>query len=396
MLQFSLMMEMEIPKKGIVDTRENVGYGKRILRTYKGFGEPTPLSIFMGSKIHEYDQALIELFRSRGFEIVEGGKFNKDNPLEINISLDNEVSSYERDKNIAKLVGIDMPTSYTPEEILQNADPVVAKIPEANGGQSKYVLETREQKVKFITWALLYQNLPYLLYKERNPKAVIDRILKKVDQGDFNDPYIDKRGWLDRWVFEEYIDTGDFATSVRVVTDAFGNIYYSQIARSEDKTRTVPMPIPKLEDSVLIELIKPGNSLSIALTHPDSPLYIAPTEFVSNVMAGGSPILLDGIQMMDQEDRQILGNLHINPDNPFLPQSLKMISQNIGKQFREYSTHAGIDYLIRKDGSFVLLEINRGPVLRPQGLGLPKGTNQLECELVLLNKLIDSLPNQEG
>lgn len=379
------------------ERQEQIKQGKRILRVYKGFGKPPSdsLSWFItnitGSS--EQDKAIADLFRSNSFRIIEGGSFNPNNPIEIGISHDSELNAHERDKEVARKVGIEMPRSFTPEETIDVDNPIVVKLPNAARGEDKYLLETSDQKIRFIAWALLHHQLGEL-NDQKDTDAVIQRILKKVSESNFKDSFIQERGWLDSWLFEEYINSpGDYNTSFRVVADAFGNIHYSQVARSDAQKNVEQMPVPRLRYQPLEQISIPGSAFSSLLTHPDSPFYIMPKKFVSNVARGGKPLLLNGQPVADQTDRKILEDIGIDSDRPELPKELASISAAIGREYRRHFPHIGIDYMLRGDNrKFVLLEVNKGPNLRPEALGLPADAGPEKCELELMQRVIDKIP----
>jgi len=142
---------------------ENLTNGKKILRVFDGFGDDVEDSFtrFFSDGAIDHDKKIAQLFESNGFEITTG-EFNRNNPLEIGISSDDEVKSRDQYLEAAQKVGIDMPKTYSPIDVLQTSDIIVAKVPEADRGEMKYLLETTDQKVKFISWALLYQNISTL------------------------------------------------------------------------------------------------------------------------------------------------------------------------------------------------------------------------------------------
>jgi hypothetical protein len=382
----------------ISERREPPQQGNRVLRVYEGFGKPPvdSLSWFIGNMAGntKQNEAIADLFRANGFHIVEGGNFNTSNSLEFSISDDSQVNEHIRDLEVARKVGIDMPRFFAPEEAISVSGPLVAKLPGSARGEDKFILKNKDQKTKFIAWALMNQNLGDL-YDQKNRDEIVQRILSKVSEGDFKDPFIDERGWLDSWLFEEYINPpGEYNTSFRVVADALGDVIYSQVARSDAQKEAERLPTPETHYPVLEQISIPGNSFFLLLLHPDSPFYISPTKFFSNVASGGKPLLLNGKPVVDQLDRKILEDLDINPDEPELPQQLSETTSAIGREYRRYFPHVGVDFMKRSDnGKFVLLEVNKGPNLRPEALGLPAETPPEQSELELLRRIIAKLPS---
>lgn len=375
-----------------IEGREPLLQSQRILRVYEGFTSDRNQWALLTGRAQQH-RDIVNLFASHGFSVIEGGELNIHNPLEFGISNDSHSNHYERDRAVALKVGIEMPQSYTAEEILRIPGRLVAKVPEADRGELKYLLETPEQKVKFIAWGLLYQQLGSLSDRG-DSDAIIQRIFKKVSEGDFTDPFIEKRGWLDTWVFEEYVQSpGDYNTSIRIVADALGVVHYGQVARSDAKKDATLMNIPSLQYPPLEEAARPGSGLSFLLSHPESPFYIAPKKFVSNIAEGGKPLLLNGQSVEDQIDRKILEDLGIDPDRPEIPKELTRTSRAIGREYRKFFPHVGVDYMVREGNrTFVLLEVNKGPNLRPEALGLPSNVGALGCELELMRRLITEIP----
>lgn len=373
-----------------------------VFRIPEGFEETAGMeAIFSGNikaaeKIAENVRQTVELFHSHGYKIRRGGKFNPTNPWELAISYDRSVRARTRYQEAAEEAGLLMPHTHTPREALATPSAVVAKIPEADTGDLKYLLDTEDQKVKFIAWALIFQNMGNLV-NEQNPEATVERIFNKVKGGRFTDRLIRNQGWLNHWLFEEFVETpGDYYTSLRVVADAYGNVYYGQIARSENrKDSQVLMPVPKLRyrSNPLKELTRVGRSLDSLLQHPGSPFYIAPKRFISNIAAGGSRLLLSGESVVNEEDRRLLEDLRINPDKLEIPDQLVTASQKIGILYRKYYPFVGIDFIQRRGtGEYLLLEVNTGPGLSPHALGLPENTPPWECQLEMMKKVIASAP----
>lgn len=365
----------------------------KTLRVYPGFGVTTSMSAIFRNPKHE--RAILELFSEAGFSIVRGGTHESDNPLEICFGTDDddEDSLAER-KQLGRLSDIPMPDAYIPIDILKSNSPVVAKCPAYDRGELKYLLETHDQKVKFIAWSLIFQRLGRLVNRPDHD-IIISRIFNQVSQGQFTDPFIDNGGWLDSWVFEEYIDSpGDYHTSFRVVADAFGNIHYGQVARSDlPKKSQIQSDPPNTDISPLKEVSTGGSSLSLLLTRPDSPFYLASKKIVSNISRGGTPLILNGTPIVSVEDRRLIQQLGIDPDNPQIPPALCAASKAISPAFRNQYPYVGIDFMQRPNGGFVLLEVNKGPGIRPEAIGLPADTPQDQAELAMLRRVITHIPS---
>lgn len=354
-------------------------FGNRILRVTEGYET--------GRNTSQYQERerILKLFRSRGFQVVEGGIFDPMNPLELAMLNRDR----KQDLKAANAAGFSMPATYDPKEVLSSQTAVVAKIPEVEGGLLKYLLESTDQKVKFIAWCLLDQSLSRLV-NNPNPRGDIERVLEKVKRGIFVDDLIKNQGWLGDWVFEEFIETpGDYFTSFRIIADAFGKIHYGQVTRSENKKGSLMKnPILRYSEDPIKEVSVSGANSCMLLEHPKSSLYIAPKRFVSNLAQGGARVLLNGEAVIG-DDRKLLADLGINPDDPKIPDPLLAASQIIGAAFRPFDLYVGIDFIKRKNSEeFVLLEVNKKPGIKPSILGLPNDAREEDCEVEMARRVI--------
>lgn len=378
-------------EQSIIRSSEGITRGQRVFRVPERYGLGFGVGDVLSNRDVEYDRLLLREMRKYGFSVQRGGQFNFSNPLEIGVFNDDTLTQRDKCEQVASTAGIEMPCTLTPQEVLAVQNPVVAKITAMNRGRNKYLLEIEKQKVRFIAWALMRHDLPYLS-EQPNSAALVEEAFRKVQQGKLEDKCFKYGGWLDCWIFEEYIDTpGKYNTSFRIVADGFGNVHYGLIAHSEEARGTVLMPVPKTTHPPLEEFSIPGKFASILLEHPDSPFYIAPKKFVSNIILGGKAIVLNGIPKQKLIDREILADLGISPDNPTIPPILLSTSQLIGRLSRDQFPFVGIDYLMRRDGSFVLLEINSGPGLRPEALGCTDTGDRFVCERELIKRMVQQI-----
>src|SRR6266404_6300317 len=211
---------------------------RKVLRVPPNFGLPSPSDAVFGREDTEHEKRTIDLFRSKGFAVEHGGTFVEDNPLEIAIGSDHGIPLLERDRAIAEQAGVPMPDVFEATSLLEatKGRKLVAKLPTEQRGEGKFLLENDTAKERFLTWALLagHNSDSFIkLLNSPNPMGAINNLLAKVRRGDFTDPYFAPEG-VNKWQFEEYIETpGTFNTSLRIVADAFGNIHYGQVARSE-------------------------------------------------------------------------------------------------------------------------------------------------------------------
>jgi hypothetical protein len=260
---------------------------------------------------------------------------------------------------------------------------------DANRGIGKYLLETREQKIKFLACYLIRERIPDLYQHPRDFDATVKELMDKVAKGDYTDKYFDPK-ILDSFIFEEFVEPpGNYWTSMRVVADAFGKIHYAQVARSGlPKNSEIDSSVKASLPKNLFDLEVLGD-LNIYLEHPDSPFYFPQKKFTSNISTGGTPIILNGNPQVDRINRDVLMSLGIDPDHPQLPDSLQAPSSRIGELCKGDYPLVGIDYLKRaSNGEFVLCEINKGPQLRPEAVGLPESTDEDELQAIMIDRVL--------
>ncbi|HET6747266.1 MAG TPA: hypothetical protein VFH06_04130 [Candidatus Saccharimonadales bacterium] len=342
----------------------------------------------------EYDSALeqvqLDIFRAHGYDIVEDDPFDADSPMEMGIGVQTNVrDGYERDQRIAYEAGVRMPESFDVRAMLEYPGAVIAKPYASDRGDLKYLLESPEQKRRFVAWFIAQSNLDTLFKDGDIDDDLVQNLLTQVANGE-----VDQEK-LEGWIFEEQIITpGTYNTSFRVVVDAFGRVHYSQVARSAapkgvdaDPSITHTTPLPRSMGDMW------GADTSILLAHPDSPFYIAPKHITSNISTGGVRLRLNGVSAESPEDRTALQELGINPDEPRLPVALHDTSSTIGRLSRGEYPFVGVDYLIdERTGEYVMLEINTGPHLDPQALGLAPDADETACEIALLENMLAHSP----
>lgn len=331
---------------------------------------------------------VINMFKGHGFEEVVGGNFNEANPFEIGMGYSN--GRRDRDQAIASAVGIRMPATFSPQQVLELPEPVVAKMPAANAGELKYLLETSDQKQKFITWATLADST-LGKWADRHPKS---RLHQMIDDATYAVPYslgiFDNTKYLDDWVFEEFIITpGNYYSSIRVVVDAGGNFHYAEVARSASEKVDQQIVTDDYDYQKFLKFVTPHSIRWLELS--ESPLYLSSRRFVSNIMAGGQAILLNGVEPDAEVDKNLLADLQIDPKNPRLPGRLLDISSEIGKLCRKYFPWVGIDYILKSptDEAF-LLEINAPPALSPESLNMSVWDGR-QCALEMVRRVTSNL-----
>ncbi len=356
-----------------------------VIRVYDGFQE------------RDYDDVQ-GLFLDNGYQLVVGGRHNHQNPLEISIELSTSFKvpfPKERAQIASSASGIGLPETFSLGEALTRCTPVVAKDRHKNGGKNKFLLATEEQKVRFATWMLHVQRLNPTSGVPYDGLEGIERLRREVSSGHF---YLNNGAnprWNDGWEFEEFIETpGSNYTSIRVVPDSYGNVHYGLITKSDHKKA----------DNKKVEvdprLPRPGTNLldpagsTILLKDPQSPFFLNSESIVSNILSGGKGILLGGTPIQDEEDRQLAKDLGINPDFPQIPDLLAEASSKIGLALKAGIPFMGIDFMERTDGSFVLLEVNTGPLLFHGAFGEKPGTPQHMLYYKMYERIIQEAKNR--
>ncbi len=350
-----------------------------VLRVYDGFEE------------RDHDDVL-GLFSGNGFKVIAGGRHNHKNPLELSIYLTTSSKvpfPRERAQIASNASGIGLPETYSMEDVLLQGKPVVAKDRHKNGGKNKFLLTTEEQKIRFASWMLHVQRFNPTSESPHGGLEEIERLRREVTSGHF---YLNNGAnprWNDGWEFEEFIETpGANFTSIRVVPDSYGNVHYGLITKSDHKKADVKrLEVAPREPLPEINLLDPAGS-TILLTDPQSPFFLNSESIVSNILSGGKGILLDGAPIQDEEDRQLAKDLGINPDSPLIPEVLAESSGKIGLALRAGIPFMGIDFMERADGSFVLLEVNTGPLLFHGAFGEKPGTPQHELYYKMYERII--------
>lgn len=351
-----------------------------VVRVYDGFEE----------KDHDGIQTL---FLKNGYSLVVGGRHNLRNPLELSIELSSSFkvpSPVERACIASEVSGIPLPDSFPLGDVLNSDLPIVAKDKNKNKGINKFLLETYEQKVRFAAWMLHVQRFAPSKERLLTDSENVERWRREVSSGHF---YINTGAnpvWNEGWVFEEFVETpGDRYSSFRIVPDAYGEVHYGLVTsssqkKSDDKKIKID-PRPPLPG---LDMLDPFHSTAL-LMDPNSPFYLDSKSVVSNILSGGKGILLNGKPLSDTEDRDLVGSLGINPDQPEIPAELVEASRKIGTALRAGIPFMGIDFMRRESGEFVLLEVNTGPLLFYGTFGKPEGISQAELYYKMYERIIE-------
>lgn len=353
---------------------------------------PVPVvRVFDGFQERDHDD-IQGLFLNNGYRLVVGGRHNHKNPLELSIDLTTSFKvpfPRERAQIASSVSGIELPETFSLGEVLAQGKPVVAKDKHKNGGKNKFLLTTEEQKIRFASWMLHVQRFNPTSEPPHGGLEVIERLRREVTSGYF---YLNNGAnprWNDGWEFEEFIETpGSNYTSIRVVPDSYGNVHYGLITKSDHKkSDSKKVEVAPREPLPEINLLDPAGS-TILLTDPHSPFFLNSQSIVSNILSGGKGVLLDGSPIQDEEDRQLVNDLGIDPDDPQIPEVLREASSKIGLALKAGIPFMGIDFMERADGSFVLLEVNTGPLLFHGAFGEKPGTPQHELYYKIYERII--------
>lgn len=351
-----------------------------VVRVYDGFEE----------KDHEDIQGL---FTRSGYRIITGGRHNYNNPLEISIELSSSYKvpgSVERARIASDVSGIPLPLSFPLGDSLISDIPIVAKDKNKNRGENKFLLETHEQKVRFAAWMLLAQRFDFRRMPQMSNDEYVEKLKREVSSGHFYLNIGANPTWNDGWIFEEFIESpGDSYSSFRIVPDAYGEVHYGLVTKSShnkaDDVRMTSDPRPTFPNEHAID---PFTNTGL-LTQPNSPFYLDSRSVVSNILSGGRGILLGGQTITDPEDRDLLSSLGIDPDSPHIPAELTKAASLIGKALKAGIPFTGIDFMRRKNGEFVLLEVNTGPLLFAQAFGEPAKTPQPKLYHRMYERIIE-------
>lgn len=380
--------------------------GRPTLRVSKAYGRARNMVVLIrGGDIVaqlEFEKAILKIFEDNGYVIERNGDFNSLNQNEIGINArPKEFSGYRntedaRNRLIVSETGAIMPHSYaTPLEIMSTDKPVVAKRSVDQQGIGKYLLESEEQKARFLTWALLGANTLSSIAENPHPEEVMHSLVEKVKRRDFSDPrFARDQGLFPGYTIEDYIQTpSEYNSSYRVVADTNGRIHYGLLLHSSSKKGEELVKPNDMDVDPLEEVRNLGSYVKLLLNHPDSPLFIPPASVVSNYARGGKEIILNGQKVEDPVERQVALEHGIDPDNPQIPDSLRELSAKIGKACRADYPYVGIDFLQSASDplTYYFLEANISPGIDPEDIGLdPQKYSKADSALELMKRVVSS------
>jgi hypothetical protein len=363
--------------------------GDKILRIPSYFAKKEEsmrgFALALGLEVSQsLDFKIVDAFKELGYKIKRGGTFNTANPAEVGIE-----SNYEKEgnkltvaKEISSKIGIDMPQHIPFKDIVDSSFPLVGQDAESHGGESIYFLESREQKINFLTWVVSAQY--------SNTLAKVQRNKAQVESGKI--PYFfDTDEKVNSWYFEKYIATpSDYYTSFRIVADCLGQVHFGLLTRSlhkkgTEKIKDLQLHRPtKTPEEFIEKATQGGEEVAQLIQNPNSPLYVGSQSIVSNY---GASIDLGMQSHADETDRVVLEAHGIDPDVAAIPEILYQASSIIGKECRGDYPFVGVDYLMDRKGKYYLKEVNTGPNISPERVGLPKDTPRDEVQIELIKQI---------
>lgn len=305
--------------------------------------------IFIGRDLPQ-ELRLVEMFEEAGFQIIRGDVSEAmGNSLILGIHAKNYPDEYSRNRSLARQVDIAMPELIEIESVLQTSSPLVAKMLDSNRGQDKYLLHTHEDKLRFLMWLVLQDELSALAFHPNVNNYLIDVRSRIIDGSAILEAKeMDNLRWrrVSDYYFEEYIPTPyQYNTSLRLVADAFGQIHYSQLIRSPKRKGESRKQVQSFSDTPLRHATIPGTRTDLLLLNPNSPFYINADPFVSNHAQGGVRIPICGNPTISQTDIDVLRAHGIDPEKPRIPDYLGAIASQIGIESRLDYPYVGIDFI---------------------------------------------------
>lgn len=340
-----------------------------------------------------YKQSILDIFTQAGFAIVEGGVFNPNNPNEFGLLLGHSFQNPEDiEKTVSKTVGVNVPSYFRPEEIINTSTPILAKGKNSARGKDKWLLETTEQKIKFLTLFLLAEKMqsPSMWMKE------LDHIFEDVKKGNFEAEWVGQilqrlggGRMIDNYKYQEYKPSlSPYNTSIRVWVDALGKVHGGALIRSKKKKGEDYMADDDA-NKLDVHFDKKSNRtiglFEVYFTNPRSPFYLHARDITSNSRRNGRIICLNGESSSNRIDASVLQAHGIDPLHPVLPNQIQEFGSSIGKIMREAYPIVGVDFLLSDDTYY--LETNIKPGFVAKAVGLPKDLNEHQQLLEMIKRV---------
>lgn len=302
-------------------------------------------------------QMRLNVFVQAGYHVERGGFPNKENPKELGMHarLHEFANNEQRYKAIAAETGATMPRTFDSiDDILASDIPLVAKKHGSHRGEDKYILRTKEDKIRFVAASLVGETKLQAILSIPNRairEAFLDELVQAVREGNFSHPTFERDQNIG-FTVQEYIKTpSERSTSFRIVADALGNIRSVLLLYSETSS---PSPSsPSVFHQVFLA---------------ESPLQLESKLTVSNYAQGGGIIDLLHEGATDDIERAILQAHHIRSINNL--QQLLALSSQIGIVSRFDFPFVGIDFMQDEQGNYHLIEVNLAPNIAAREVGL--------------------------
>lgn len=355
-----------------------------------GNGQANVLSCFDGV---QQEKCCIDIFKKHGWHIKRGGKPDHSNPRELGFFNYGNMGGVLPYEVIAERADLLTPRRLKKKDILSTEIPIVVKGVYADSGEDKYLLKTKEQKLRFLTWLMMGHHLKKLCLNA-NMDSVIHFLKRSILNGNDDNIWFQNSSLEDLFYFEEYIESlSDYYTSYRIIVDGKRHIHHGYLVYSKERKGVGVMDHRRyLEYSDDPKnWTDPNLRLEIFLLHPSSPLFIASEKFVSNVSQGeGERVLLDGKKNVHPHIRELLKAHQIDPDHSKIPKVLFNQAKTVGFICKNMFPFVGIDFLQNKKGKFYFLEANAAPWLNAKYFGLPEETPWFQTTIWLLEKIAQS------
>jgi len=284
---------------------------------------------------------------------------------------------------------------------------VIAKFVGIHGGLNKYLLESPEQKAKFLAAWLNYDFILQHTYISMQGNFRFDRALthevgaltEKVSSGTVFEEKQEDIPYLDGGIlFQEVIENpGNRYTTFRVLADASGQVQYVALIISPHKKnerilkrdrRRKPMSVATLNEEVLGTHIKLLDNL---YTQPQSPFYLGAKSITSYHDEKSEEYILEGQQFDDPELRQLIADHGMDPDHATPSPHLVDIGSRLGRAFRGYSPYGGFDLMLDKKGNFIYIEGNEAPGIAPAAFDLPEDASDEMLQTAVIEKMLQNM-----
>lgn len=322
---------------------------------------------------------------------------------------------FSRMQELITSYGIPTPHTYSLRELVLSPEefpavPVVVKDLRSDRGMGKCIVRSSEQLLNFLVW----HKLKHFLIHAKSPdeRGFLEEVFEVKQQIISNLTKWDgvthgRDPWFDRSTRQKYSEDtviagltaaeamsseierdfiiveeqvigpiDGFATSIRVVANALGEIEYSQLHINAMSTTNNPLPDDFVWEETKIYEGEDDPQVQARLFHPSSPLHIPKTLFVSNRSQGAAVAVLQSkhvnprIVSPDTDAlAEILSAHRISPDTRELPEFVEEASKQIGFDFKFFFPFVGIDFIVDQAGNWFILEVNSGPDLNPRAMG---------------------------